>query len=517
MIPLVQTPPLKAIAYPGLKTAEVEASILWQPRPSNIPQQTAYHCKADRLFYGGAAGGGKSSLLLGLAFTAHDRSIIFRREYPQLASLEEDAHDIAGQAGRYNSMKKRWGGLPDGRVVEFGAVQYERDVEKYQGRPHSFIGFDEITHFTRSQFDFLTGWNRSTKDGQRCRIVATGNPPTNPEGRWVLEYWGPWLNKDHPRYPHPPGELLWFITVAGEDLIVDGPDPIEVDGQVYAPHSRTFIPARLQDNPDLAGTNYASVLQAMPEPLRSQMLYGSFDVAVEDDPWQVIPTAWVEAAMKRQPREEVGLSALGVDVARGGRDETILAPRYGDRYGAVMAYPGSSTPDGGTVAAQVVQNWADGADIFVDVVGVGSSVFDALSGSYPTYAVSGGEAAVKSNGVRYRDESGQLEFINLRSWMIWRFRELLDPRTSTICLPEDSKLKIDLCAPRWKVAPPIAGAKGHVLDRPKGRIQVESKDEIKKRIGRSTDRGDAVIYASLPREHFAKVNHGMSQSIAMWG
>jgi hypothetical protein len=54
------------------------------------------------------------------------------------------------------------------------------------------------------------------------------------------------------------------------------------------------------------------------------------------------------------------------------------------------------------------------------------------------------------------------------------------------------------------VVPPIADSGKDNTKKAKGRIQVESKDDIKKRIGRSTDRGDAVIYASLPREHFAE-------------
>lgn len=454
-----------------------------------------------------------SDLLLGLAFTAHHDSIIFRREYPQLKALIKRSKEIAAGQGRYNNTEKVWTGLPGSKTIEFGAVQYEDDKEKYQGRPHDLVGFDELTHFTRTQFDFLTGWNRSTRPGQRCRIVATGNPPTTPEGQWVIEYWAPWLDNDHPLYPYPPGELLWFITVSEEDRIVEGPEPVEIDGEIYRPHSRTFIPASLQDNPDLAGTNYASVLQAMPEPLRSQMLYGSFDITPEDDPWQVIPTAWVEAAMNRQPLEDLGLSALGVDVARGGRDETIIAPKYGDTYKELVTFPGQSTPDGSMVAAQVVQHYQQNAHVFIDVVGVGGSVYDALSGSYPGFihAVGGGEAAQDAYGQRYTDGSGQLEFKNLRSWMIWRFRELLNPKTSKVVLPADSKLRADLCAPRWKLTPPISGSTA------KGRIQVESKDDIKKRIGRSPDRGDAVIYASLPPEHYRQITGNISTGVpAIW-
>jgi hypothetical protein len=62
--------------------------------------------------------------------------------------------------------------------------------------------------------------------------------------------------------------------------------------------SRTFIPSRVSDNPYLMGTGYMTQLQSLPEPLRSQMLYGDFKAGVQDDPWQVIPTAWVEAAMR---------------------------------------------------------------------------------------------------------------------------------------------------------------------------------------------------------------------------
>ena len=489
-------------------------SRLWSPKAQNKPQQQAYYSEADRIFYGGAAGGGKTDLLLGLAFTAHDRSIIFRREYPQLASIEDRSREIAAGQGSYNSSPghKKWSGLPGSRVIEFGAVQHEKDKEKYQGRPHDLIGFDELTHFTRSQFDFLTGWNRSTKLGQRCRIVCTGNPPTTPEGQWVKEYWGPWLDSDNDLYPHPPGKLLWFATVSGKDVLVDGSEPFEHEGETVIPHSRTFIPASLQDNPDLAGTNYASVLQAMPEPLRSQMLHGSFDVTPLDDPWQVIPTAWVDAAIKRwKDREnQESLSALGVDVARGGKDETIIVRRCDNYYEPLISFPGSATPDGSMVAAQVVEQWRKGAAIFVDVVGVGSSVYDALSGSYEVYAVSGGEAAGYPTGKRFTDKPGNLEFTNLRSWMIWRFREMLDPESGlNLYLPPDSKMKADLCAPRWKLTPPISSSQA------KGRIQVESKDDIKKRLGRSPDRGDAIVYASLDVEFFS-VGRQFGSSRAYW-
>jgi len=85
---------------------------------------------------------------------------------------------------------------------------------------------------------------------------------------------------------------------------------------------------------------------------------------------------------------------------------------------------------------------------------------------------------------QYDKATGRLRFRNRRAMIHWRFRESLDPVTGDkIALPPDPELKADLCAPLWKLTA--------------GGILVEEKDEIKKRIGRSPDKGDAVIYASI--------------------
>lgn len=469
-------------------------------------------------YFTGGSGGGKSDLILGLAFTAHKDSIIFRREYPQLKGLIQRSKEIGRIAGAsFNGTEKSWRNIPGDRSIEFGAVQYESDVEKYQGRAHSLLAFDEITHFTRYMLDYLSGWNRSSVDGEHCRIVCTGNPPTTPEGLWVVEYWGAWLNPDNPLYGQvDPGGLVWYVTYTNDDQQLvdevvqiggDRPSPVMVetiDGdEIIAPHSRSFIPASLDDNPYLSGGNYKSVLQALPLELKRALLDGVFSMSFEDNPWQVIPSEWVELAFKRWEETTVPntpITHIGVDVARGGKDQTILAIRRGNYLEKLRVYPGSTTPDGGAVAAQVAKHYQNGCRINIDVVGVGSSVYDILKNTYQTVsAIGGGEASNKT------DQSKKLAFFNKRAEIYWLFREALDPdKGLNICLPKDNALKAELCAARWSLVPPTAGNSSL-----KGRIKVESKDDIKKRIGKSPDKADAICYAfdqgkSLPNTSTAK-------------
>jgi hypothetical protein len=302
------------------------------------PQMEAYFSDADILFYGGSAGGGKSDLLLGLALTAHEKSIIFRREAVQLVGLEERMASILGSRKGYNSQDHLWRLPGDERVprrtMEFGSVAKPGDWIKYQGRPHDLKGFDEICHFTESQFRTLIGWKRTDNPKVRQRVVCAGNPPTDAEGEWVIRYWAPWLDPLHPN-PAKPGELRWYISDAdGADKEVPGPGKYEVNGELVDATSRTFIPSSVDDNLFLVTTGYKATLQSLPEPLRSMMLKGDFQAGRSDNPWQLIPTAWVDAAMARwQPRTAKGvMTALGYDVARGGLDRSVAARRHSEWF-----------------------------------------------------------------------------------------------------------------------------------------------------------------------------------------
>lgn len=473
---------------------------VWRPLPG--PQTMAYESEADIIGFGGAAGGGKSALAIGLALTKHRIVQMFRREGTELMGLVEDMARILGTRDGLGGNPKVWRDPTQGcSLIEFLSVPNLGDETKYQGRPKDLLVFDEASNFLEAQVRFLMGWVRSIDPKQKCRTLLTFNPPTTVEGRWIVEFFGPWLDDKHPN-PAQPGELRWFGVVEGKDIEVPDSTPFVIEGgkivydfepvayspeQIVVPKSRTFIPSRVTDNRYLLGTGYLSTLQALPEPLRSQMLYGDFKAGMQDDPWQVIPTAWVDEAMARwkKPHPLPTMESLGVDVARGGADNTIIARRHGMWFDEPLTYPGSETPDGPKVAGLTMSAMRNRAPIHIDVIGVGASPYDFLKTA--GLQVLGINVAERSNAT---DISGRLTFMNLRSELWWRMREALDPTNNTgIALPLDKRLRADLCAPKWK----LSGKE----------IAVQSREEIIDKIGRSPDWASAYVLALIDTPNLA--------------
>lgn len=210
-----------------------------------------------------------------------------------------------------------------------------------------------------------------------------------------------------------------------------------------------------------------------------------------NDEQAVIPLAWVEAAVRRwQEWDAAGrpgadtLTAVGADIGRTS-DKTAFALRSGNvitelrRWGKAdtMATAGRLV---GLLSAHPL------AYAVVDVIGIGAGVVDALRQEgldARTVAFNASAAARWSDGQDMLDRSGELGFINRRAAAWWHLRELLDPRNGeAIALPPDERLRGDLVAPRWR---PVS----------QGRIQIEAKEDLVKRLGRSTDDGDAVVMA----------------------
>lgn len=209
------------------------------------------------------------------------------------------------------------------------------------------------------------------------------------------------------------------------------------------------------------------------------------------DPWQVIPTKWVEAAFKRwearRHAERGKMTCQGLDVAHGGKDKTVVADRYSDFIDTLRKKPGKETPDGESAAAFAMERHADGAYVNVDVIGYGASAHERLRDAPPrgfgvqTCAIN---FACRSE---HTDKSRRYKMVNKRAEAYWRLREELDPEReggAVLCLPPDPELKNELAESRYEIT--TTG------------IKIEPKDDIIERLGHSPDCGDAVAMTCLP-------------------
>jgi hypothetical protein len=149
---------------------------------------------------------------------------------------------------------------------------------------------------------------------------------------------------------------------------------------------------------------------------------------------------------------------------------------------------GSETPDGQSVAAAVLAVWQKGAACFLDVTGVGSSPFDILKEKIQISAI------VFGAGTDELDITQSFGFTNLRSLLWWRMREALDPNgRRQIALPPDTLLKQELCMPLYEL-------RG-------GKLFVEDRDSIIKRLKRSPDIATAYILALIENDSILNVSN----------
>jgi hypothetical protein len=459
----------------------------WIPNPG--PQTDAYFCEADELFYGGQAGGGKTALIHGLARNEHENTLILKNNYKQakkMALKELVGKVLKGDRSGWNGSDLRWQG--DGRIIEYGGIEYEDDKEKFKGDPHDLICWDEIPDFTESVYDFVNIWNRSTTSGQKCRVLACGNPPTKASGLWIIKRWAAWLDPSHPN-PAKPGELRWYIKVRdGVFEEVEGRGLHEVSGKMVHATSRTFIPAELKDNPDLTDDDqYERSLDKLDDDLKDAYRDGVFKVILEDQPKQLIPASWVKAAQDRwspQPPVGIPMCSIGVDVAQGGKDESILAARHDGWYAPLVKIPGKETPLGTDLLGPIMSARRDNAKIVLDVGGgYGSDTYKSLAdNSIPVTPHKGAKGSNK------KTEDRLYGFFNYRAEVYCKFKEALNPARpggSRVALPPDTTLFADLTSILFTTENSSLGLV----------VKLEPKDKLCKRLGRSPDCGDAVVNA----------------------
>jgi hypothetical protein len=470
----------------------------WLPSPG--PQTMAFESTADVVGYGGSPGSGKTDLLLGLAFTRHKRSFIMRRSYGDLDAIIDRALAIHGSRDGFNGSPPPRLRIDNERTIFFRAAHAEDDVRGTMGQGRDLLGLDEACQFTESQVRFLMAWVRSEDPDQKCQAVLATNPPLSSEGLWFAKMFAPWLPG---RFPNPaaPGELRWVISDdEGRDLWVDGPnDARVVDGKLVKPTSRTYIPGVLADNPYLARTDYQATLDAMPEPFRS-LLLGGFRTQFRDAENQVLPTAWVKASMARHKSDgwcQFEMTAMALDAAAGGGDAGVLCWRHGGWYAPFISIKAAGSGGDANasaeralrraseMAAAVIIHRKANAPVIVDHGGgFGQDVTNRLRENgiaYQAFNGAGKSTFIGKGGVR---------FVNARAEAWWKFREALDPEQeggSVVALPDDPELLADLTAPTFEVRA--------------GGILVEPKGDIRKRIGRSPDRGDAAVMCLAPGNH----------------
>mgnify|MGYP002042754935 CR=1 FL=1 len=211
--------------------------------------------RSSPLAGGGAAGGGKSYAMLvdplRFAHRAAHRALILRRSMPELRELIDKSRELYPKAFpgcKYREVEKLWT-FPSGAKVEFGFLERDADVYRYQGQAYSWIGFDEITHLpTEFSWNYLASRLRTTDSEITPYMRCTANPGGVGAG---------WVKK---RYISP--------SVPNDSFM--GHDGI----------TRKFIPARLNDNPYLAKDGrYEQMLKSLPPTQRKQLLEGNWEIS----------------------------------------------------------------------------------------------------------------------------------------------------------------------------------------------------------------------------------------------
>jgi predicted phage terminase large subunit-like protein len=269
-------------------------------KPQAGPQERFLGSSADIAIYGGAAGGGKSWALLlePLRHVTRNKefaAVFFRRNTTQVRNpgglWDESAKLYPLAAGRPVQHTLEWS-WPRGGRVKFAHLEHESTVYDWQGAQIPLICFDELTHFTKSQFFYLLSRNRSM-----CGVRPYMRASTNPDAdSWVAEFIAWWIDETTGLpIPERSGVIRWFIRI--NDAIQWGDSVAELRerfGDDVEPKSVTFIAAKLSDNKALlaADPSYRANLMAQNAVERARLADGN---------WKIRPAAglyfrrsWVE-------------------------------------------------------------------------------------------------------------------------------------------------------------------------------------------------------------------------------
>lgn len=312
-----------------MTATEAFAELGWSPQPKQSEAERLAEI-TDEVLFGGAVGGGKSEWLLHHMVSEMmrhpgNRGLILRRTFPKLSrSLLPRAETVLAGRAVPNRVQHTFT-FPNGSVLEFGHLQHEHNVHDYQGAEYGVIGFEEVTEFTESQWEFLSSRVRAPADGVRPHMVAT----TNPGGvghRWVKRRWVKPEPADVAGGVPAPGSV-WHATpkVQGEPMV-----------------SRVFVPSLLEDNPALLARDpgyRGRMLGAISSrALREALTSGDWD-AIDKIEGALWDWSWIEP-LRVVPDAIVGYGGGLVRVVVG-VDPAITADKDSDETGIVVVGRGA--------------------------------------------------------------------------------------------------------------------------------------------------------------------------------
>lgn len=204
----------------------------------------------------------------------------------------------------------------------------------------------------------------------------------------------------------------------------------------------------------------------------------------------LIPLYWIEEAVKRwkvQNENQFGIhgkKSIGADIAGMGSDSTVFCHRIGDYVSKFEAYQSGGRAEHMQVAGKLIAPLKDGYNVYIDTIGEGAGVYSRLieQGFSNVFSVKFSEGTDN-----LKDLTGVYEFANMRAYLFWAIRDWLDPlKKSNAMLPDCKELIEELTEIRWKF-------------QSNGKIIIEPKDEIKKRLKRSPDWSDSLANTFYPR------------------
>lgn len=268
--------------------------VIWTPQPK---QRRALRCPAFELFFGGAAGGGKSDFLLNDFLEGARKygrlwyGILFRQTTSELEQLLNRSHELfEPMGGRFKGSAvgeshNTWH-FPKGATLKLRYLESENHVRRYQGHEYTWIGMDELGNYP-SPFcwDYMISRARSTH-GVPCYIRGTANPGGVGHG-WI---------KQRFMDGHEPNKIFYAESV-------------DFKGKVHRT-SRCFIPSTLDDNKYLLETDYEARLMNMPAHLARALRYGDWTVMEGQVFDAFVPAKHVIGPMVLRPGEWYKFAAM---------------------------------------------------------------------------------------------------------------------------------------------------------------------------------------------------------------